>query len=88
MVVVSICVGGNVFPYDRGPAHKIWSWNDNYNAHCYSRREKMEEISSLVQGQENSGKIQILLGDIKNLAIGVGGSLIASGILSALQKIM
>lgn len=51
-------------------------------------REKMEEISSLVQRQENSGKIQILLGDIKNLAIGVGGSLIASGILSALQKIM
>ena len=47
-------------------------------------REKMEEISSLVQRQENPGKIKVLLGDIKNLAMGVGGSLIASGILSLL----
>lgn len=47
-------------------------------------REKMEEISSLVQRQENPSKIQVLLGDIKNLAMGVGGSLIASGILSLL----
>lgn len=35
-------------------------------------REKMEEISALVQRQENSRKIQVLLGDIKNLAMGVG----------------
>lgn len=47
-------------------------------------REKMEEISLLVQRQENPSKIQMLLGDIKNLAIGAGGSLIASGILSLL----
>lgn len=47
-------------------------------------REKMEEISVLVQRQENPSKIQVLLGDIKNLAMGVGGSLIASGILSLL----
>lgn len=51
-------------------------------------REKIEEISSLVQRQENPNKIQILLEDIKNLAIGVGGSLIASGILSVLQGII
>lgn len=51
-------------------------------------REKMEEISSLVQRQENPNKIQILLEDIKNLTIGVGGSLIASGILSVLQGII
>lgn len=47
-------------------------------------REKMEEISVLVQRKENPSKIQVLLGDIKNLAMGVGGSLIASGILSLL----
>lgn len=47
-------------------------------------REKMEEISVLVQRQENPSKIQVLLGDIKNLAMGVGGNLIASGILSLL----
>lgn len=47
-------------------------------------REKMEEISVLVQRQQNPSKIQALLGDIKNLAMGVGGSLIASGILSLL----
>ena len=44
----------------------------------------MEEILVLVQRQENPSKIQVLLGDIKNLAMGVGGSLIASGILSLL----
>ena len=47
-------------------------------------REKMEEILVLVQRQENPSKIQVLLADIKNLAMGVGGSLIASGILSLL----
>lgn len=47
-------------------------------------REKMEEILVLVQRQENPSKIQVLLADIKNLALGVGGSLIASGILSLL----
>lgn len=51
-------------------------------------REKVEEISSLVQRQESPGKIQVLLGDIKSLAIGVGGSLIASGILNLLQEII
>lgn len=49
-------------------------------------RERVEEISSLVQRQENPSKIQVLLGDIKNLAIGAGSSLIASGILSLLRS--
>lgn len=49
-------------------------------------REKMEEISSLVQKRDNPGKIQALLGDIKNLAIGVGESLISAGILSLLKS--
>ena len=47
-------------------------------------RGKIEEISELVQKRDNPGRIQILLNDIKNLAIGVGGSLIASGILRLL----
>lgn len=51
-------------------------------------REKMEEISVLVQRQENPSKIQVLSGDIKNLAMGVGGSLIASGMLSLAPTVM
>ena len=43
-------------------------------------RGKLDEISKLVQKRDNPGRIQILLNDIKNLAIGVSGSLIASGI--------
>lgn len=50
-------------------------------------REKVEEISFWVSKKDNPSKIKILLEDIKNLAIGVGGSLIASGILSKLQSL-
>ncbi len=58
---------------------------DSEFGECASElREKMEEIFVVVQRQENPSKIQVLLGDIKNLAMGVGGSLIASGILSLL----
>ena len=58
-----------------------------FGADATELREKVEEISTLVHKQENPSKIKVLLGDIKNLAIGVGGSLIASGILSLLQGI-
>lgn len=44
-------------------------------------REKLNEIEELVNKQANPGLIKTLLGDIKNLAIGVGGSLIATGIV-------
>ena len=47
-------------------------------------RGKLDEISELVQKRDNPGRIQILLNDIKNLAIGVSGSLIASGICGLL----
>lgn len=58
-----------------------------FGADATELREKVEEISTLVHKQENPSRIKVLLGDIKNLAIGVGGSLIASGILSLLQGI-
>lgn len=48
-------------------------------------REKVNEISVLVKKQEKPDRIKNLLSDIKNLAIGVGGSLIASGIVNLLQ---
>lgn len=44
-------------------------------------REKLSEIEELVNKQANPGLIKMLLGDIKNIAIGVGGSLIATGIV-------
>lgn len=50
-------------------------------------RAKVDEISCLIQKQENPSRIKNLLGDIKNLVIGVGGSIIATGILGWLQHI-
>jgi len=37
-------------------------------------------IEELVKKKENPSKIKLLLTELKNLAIGVSGSLIASGI--------
>lgn len=51
-------------------------------------REKIDEISFLVEKQDKPVRIKNLLSDIKNLAIGVGGSLIASGIVNLLQGII
>lgn len=61
--------------------------DSEFGADAIELREKVEEISLLVQKKENSNKIKALLGDIKNLAIGVGGSIIASGILGLLEGI-
>lgn len=48
-------------------------------------REKLDEISMLVQKKENSGKIKSLLMELKNLSVGVGGSLIATGIVEGIK---
>lgn len=45
-------------------------------------REKIADLEKLVAKRENPSKIKILLTELKNLAIGVTGSLIASGIAS------
>ena len=56
-----------------------------FGASATEFREKVEEVSVLVQKRDNPNRIKVLLNDIKNLAIEVGGSLIATGILGLLQ---
>ena len=43
-------------------------------------RDKIRALEELVKKKENPSKIKLLLTELKNLAIGVSGSLIASGI--------
>ena len=50
-------------------------------------RDKIDEIENLLKKEENPSRIKILLNDIKNLSIGVTGSLIASGIVTLLSRV-
>ncbi len=43
-------------------------------------RNKLDEIEILIKNKENPSKVKALLLELKNLAVGVIGSLIASGI--------
>lgn len=43
-------------------------------------RDKLDNIEELVKNKENPSKIKTLLIELKNLAVGITGSLIASGI--------
>lgn len=43
-------------------------------------RDRISELEKLAEKKENPGKVKMLLTEVKNLAIGVAGSLIASGI--------
>ena len=58
---------------------------DEYGEQATEVREKLNEISSLVQKKENTGRIKSLLIELKNLSVGVGGSLIATGIIEAIK---
>ena len=60
---------------------------DEYGEQATEVREKLDEISSLVQKKENPGKIKSLLMELKNLSVGVGGSLIATGIVEGIKLI-
>ena len=50
-----------------------------YNVSAY-RVPEGSALEELVKKKENPSKIKLLLTELKNLAIGVSGSLIASGI--------
>lgn len=50
-------------------------------------RDKIEGLEKLVEKRDNPNKIKALLTDLKNLAIGVTGSLIASGIVAQIPKL-
>ena len=58
---------------------------DEYGEQSTEVREKLDEISALVQRKEKSGKIKTLLMELKNLSVGVGGSLIATGIVEGIK---
>lgn len=49
-------------------------------------RNKVEELDNLVREKKNPRKINAVLSDIKSLAIGVTGSLIASGIVAMIGR--
>lgn len=55
--------------------------DDEYGENALEIRNKIDEIEYLVQKKENPSRIKTLLSDIKNLSIGVTGSLIASVVL-------
>ena len=71
----------------------LWILENNINAERLYRRigfketgrknaitNKLDEIETLIKSKENPSKIKALLLELKNLAVGVTGSLIASGI--------
>lgn len=51
-------------------------------------RGKVDELTDLVEKRENPSKIKTLLEDVKNLALGVTGSLIASGIVAIVTEVL
>lgn len=61
--------------------------DDEYGENALEIRNKIDEIEYLVQKKENPSRIKTLLSDIKNLSIGVTGSLIASGIVTLLSRV-
>ena len=48
---------------------------------------KREEIEDLVQKKENPSKIKMLLIELKNLSVGITGSLIATGIVEGIKRL-
>lgn len=61
--------------------------DDEYGENALEIRNKIDEIEDLVQKKKNPSRIKTLLSDIKNLSIGVTGSLIASGIVTLLSRV-
>lgn len=59
-----------------------------YGEQAAEVREKLDEISSLVQKKDNPGRIKTLLIELKNLSIGIAGSLIASGISAGINNLL
>ena len=61
--------------------------DDEYGENALEIRNKIDEIEYLVQKKENPSRRKTLLSDIKNVSIGVTGSLIASGIVTLLSRV-
>ncbi|MBR4026008.1 MAG: hypothetical protein IKJ01_00435 [Lachnospiraceae bacterium] len=60
-------------------------FDDELGDKATSVREKLVEIETLAQKRENPSKIKMLLIELKNLVMGISGSIIASGIVEGLS---
>lgn len=58
---------------------------NEYGGQAIEVREKLQEIETLVQKRENPSRIKFLLTELKNLSVGVAGSLIATGIVEGIK---
>ena len=69
---------------------KIKKYEDLFDAEFGDKasdlREKMDRLEELIEKRENPSKIKILLSEFKNLALGVSGSLIATGIAAIIPN--
>lgn len=63
-------------------------FDEEYGEKAPELRNMIEEIEVLLQKRENTSKIKMVLTEIKNLSIGIAGSLIASGILATIAPIL
>lgn len=61
--------------------------DDEYGEKAADVRDKINEIELLLQKKEQPSKIRVLLNDIKNLSIGVAGSIVASGIVALIGMV-
>ena len=59
--------------------------DDEFGDKATEVRQKITEIDTLVQKKENPSKVKILLMELKNLSMGVAGSLIATGIAEGIK---
>ena len=63
-------------------------FDEEYGQQAVLLREKLEEISVLAQKREKPNKIKSLLLELKNLSVGVAGSLIATGIVEGVKQLL
>ena len=63
-------------------------FDEEYGEKAPELRNMIEEIEVLLRKRENPSKIKMVLTEIKNLSIGIAGSLIASGILATIAPIL
>lgn len=58
---------------------------DEFGDKATEVRKKITELETLAKKGENPSKIKMLLIELKNLSVGVGGSLIATGIVEGIK---
>lgn len=61
---------------------------NEYRENVKQVRDILSEIEKLAAQKRESRKIKVLLNDLKNLSIGISGSIIASGIISQISEFL